>query len=163
MLPTNLGACKPTFYTFPTSDLRWNRTMSRSFYHTDLGQNAVVLNFAIQIALIYIQDDQSTRGRLAKPLKKFPKLPIRPAGSHFLLAPNCNESWVFESKLIELRFYIVKNFLFLFFYLMVLERCVIFKSVWYARILRTPASDVHERLKTNGTAIKIPRETTNNP
>ena len=25
-----------------------------------------------------------------------------------------------------------------------------------------PASDVHERLKTNGTAIKIARETTNN-
>ena len=29
-------------------------------------------------------------------------------------------------------------------------------------ILSTPASDVHERLKTNGTAIKIARETTNN-
>ena len=26
----------------------------------------------------------------------------------------------------------------------------------------TPASDVHERLKTNSTAIKIARETTNN-
>ena len=26
----------------------------------------------------------------------------------------------------------------------------------------TPASDVHERLKTNGTAIQIARETTNN-
>ena len=26
----------------------------------------------------------------------------------------------------------------------------------------TPASDVHEQLKTNGTAIKIARETTNN-
>ena len=89
--------------------------MSRSFYHTDLGQNAVVLNFAIQIALIYIQDDRSRRGRLAKPLKKIPKSPIRPAGSHFSLAPNYNESWVFEWKLIELRFYIVKNFLFLFF------------------------------------------------
>ena len=29
-------------------------------------------------------------------------------------------------------------------------------------ILSTPASDVHERLKTNGTAIKIARETTKN-
>ena len=29
-------------------------------------------------------------------------------------------------------------------------------------ILGTPASDVHERLKTNGTAIKIARETTDN-
>ena len=29
-------------------------------------------------------------------------------------------------------------------------------------ILSTPARDIHERLKTNGTAIKIERETTNN-
>ena len=29
-------------------------------------------------------------------------------------------------------------------------------------ILTTPASYVHERLKTNGTAIKIAKETTNN-
>ena len=31
-----------------------------------------------------------------------------------------------------------------------------------ALILSTPASDVHERLKTNGTAIKIAREATDN-
>ena len=30
-----------------------------------------------------IQDDRSTRGLLAKPLKKFPKSPIRLAGAHF--------------------------------------------------------------------------------
>ena len=30
-----------------------------------------------------IQDDRSTRGLLAKPSKKFPKSPIRLAGSHF--------------------------------------------------------------------------------
>ena len=29
-------------------------------------------------------------------------------------------------------------------------------------ILSTPASDVHERLKTNDTAIKIAKETSNN-
>ena len=29
-------------------------------------------------------------------------------------------------------------------------------------ILNTPTSDVHERLKTNGTAIKIAKETSNN-
>ena len=34
-----------------------------------------------------IQDDRSTRGLLAKPLKKFPKSPIRLAGSHFWQAP----------------------------------------------------------------------------
>ena len=57
--------------------------MSRSFYHTDLGQNAVALNFAIQIALIYIQDDRSRRGRLAKPLKKISNITY--TASRFLL------------------------------------------------------------------------------
>ena len=50
-LPTNLGACKPTFYTFYTSHLRWNSTLRHCFYHTDLGQNAVFQNFTIQINL----------------------------------------------------------------------------------------------------------------
>ena len=47
ILPTSLGTCKPTFYTFYTSHLRWNSTI----YHTDLGQNAVFHNFSRQIAL----------------------------------------------------------------------------------------------------------------
>ena len=38
LLPTNLGACKPTFHIFYTSHLRWNSAMSRGFYHTDVGQ-----------------------------------------------------------------------------------------------------------------------------
>ena len=41
ILPTSLGTCKPTFHTFYTLHLRWNSTMRRCFYHTDLGQNAV--------------------------------------------------------------------------------------------------------------------------
>ena len=40
-LPTNLRVCKPTFYTFYTSHLRWNNTI----YPTDPGQNAVFHNF----------------------------------------------------------------------------------------------------------------------
>ena len=52
ILPTSLGTCKPTFYTFYTSHLRWNSTMRRCFYHTDLRQNAVFHNFSRQIALI---------------------------------------------------------------------------------------------------------------
>ena len=49
------------------------------------------------------------RGLLAKPFKKFPKSPIRPAGSHFWQAPN------FQWTLKELRFNIIKNLLCLFF------------------------------------------------
>ena len=52
-------------------------------------------------------------GLLAKPFRKFPEYPIRPAGSHFWQAPNLQ--WT----LIELHFTIIKNLL-LFFYLMVL-------------------------------------------
>ena len=37
ILANKSGVCKPTFYTFYTSLLRWNSTI----YHTDLGQNAV--------------------------------------------------------------------------------------------------------------------------
>ena len=46
-LPSNLRVCKPTFYTFYASHLRWNSTI----YHTDLGKNAVFHNFSRQIAL----------------------------------------------------------------------------------------------------------------
>ena len=49
------------------------------------------------------------RGLLAKPFKKFPKSPIRPAGSHFWQAPN------FQWTLKELRFNIIKNLLCLSF------------------------------------------------
>ena len=38
-----------------------------------------------------IKDDGSTRGLLAKPLKIFPKSPVRPSGSHFCSA-SCGES-----------------------------------------------------------------------
>ena len=49
--------------------------MRRCFYHTDLGQNAVLHNFAIQIALIKYSGRWNTRGLLAKLLKKFPPPP----------------------------------------------------------------------------------------
>ena len=50
------------------------------------------------------------RGPLTKPFKKFPKSPIRPAGSHFWQAPNLQ--WT----LIELRFNIIKNLLCFFLF-----------------------------------------------
>ena len=43
--------------------------MRRCFYHTDLGQNEVFHNFAIQIALI--QYSGRSKHALAKPLKHF--------------------------------------------------------------------------------------------
>ena len=53
-------------------------------YHTNLEQNAVFHNFALQFALIqYLGRSKhalASRGLLAKQLKKFPKSPIRLVG-----------------------------------------------------------------------------------
>ena len=65
--------------------------MRHCFYDTDLGQrNAVFHNFAIQIAMIQYSGRSKHAWALAKPLKKFPKSPIRTAGSHFCSA-DCGE------------------------------------------------------------------------
>ena len=88
ILPTNLGACKPTFHTIYTSHLRWNSTMRHCFYHTDLGQITIL---QYKLYSFNIQVDRSTRGLLPKPLKKFLKSPIRLAGSHFWQAPKSTQ------------------------------------------------------------------------
>jgi len=106
-LPTNLRVFKATFYNFYTSHLRWNSTI----YDTDLEQNTVFHNFSRQIALRNIQDDQSWA--LSETVQKFPKSPIRPAGSRFYSA-SCQCGRVFEWTLIELRFNIIANLLLFF-------------------------------------------------
>ena len=94
ILPTSLVTCKPTFYTFYTSHLRSNSSMRRCFYHTDLGQITIL---QYKFHSLNIQNDRSTRGLLPKPLKKFPKSPIRPAGSL-----DKRQSRLFKSRLIKL-------------------------------------------------------------
>ena len=70
-LPTNLGACKPTFYTFYTSHLRWNSTLRRCFIiqTSDRMQYFRILQYKFHS--FNIQDDGSTRGLLAKSFKNF--------------------------------------------------------------------------------------------
>ena len=57
--------------------------MRYCFYHTDLGQNAVFHNFAIQIALIQYSGRSKHAWAFSETVKKFPKSPIRPAGSNY--------------------------------------------------------------------------------
>ena len=79
ILPTNLGACKPTFYTIYTSHLRWNSSMRHCFYHTGRPRTeSSISRYKLHSFNIH------------KLLKKFPKSPIRPSGSHFCSA-SCGE------------------------------------------------------------------------
>ena len=108
-LPTNLGVCKPTFlyFLYITSEvkqyclsyrLRTECSISQ-FFKTNCTQSIFkTINC----------------GLLAKPFKTFPNSPIRLASSHFWRTPNLQ--W----PVIELRFNIIKNLLFLIFYSMVL-------------------------------------------
>ena len=106
ILPTNLGAWKPTFYilfihhicgeTVPREAVYIIQTSDRMQYFTILQYKLQSLN---------IQDHGSTCGLLVKTLKKFPKSPIRPPGSQqFWQAQN-------EWTVIELHFNKVKNLL----------------------------------------------------
>ena len=57
--------------------------MRRCFYHTDLGQNAVFHNFAIQIALIQYSGRSKHAWAFSETVNKISKTPTRLAGSHF--------------------------------------------------------------------------------
>ena len=122
ILPTNLGACKPTFYNSYSSHLRRNSTMRRCIYHTGLGQNAVFHNSVFQDKLhsVNIQDDQSWA--FSETVKKISKITYTASWFSLLASAKFAVRVVvelFEWTLTELRFNIIKN-LCLFFYLMVL-------------------------------------------
>ena len=112
------GACKPTLYTFYTLPLRWNSTMKRAFLVFFFSiQNSekmqyFTINCAIQIVLIQYSGRSQYAWDFSETVKKkFPKSPIRPAGSHSWQAPNLQcELLVFEWTLIELRFNIYTSY-----------------------------------------------------
>ena len=89
ILPTDPGACKPTFYTICTSHLRWLWGTVFIIQPSDRMQYLTILQHKLHsFSSFNIQDDRGTRG-LFKPLKNFQNR-IRPAGSHFCSA-NCSE------------------------------------------------------------------------
>ena len=116
MLPKNLGACKPTFYSSPFMHHVWVETVLRGtvfiIQTSDKMQYFTILQYKLHS--FNIQDHRSMRELLAKRVKKFPKSPIRPAGSHFCSA-RCGR--VFEWTLIELLSNIIKNLLCVYFFI----------------------------------------------
>ena len=150
ILPTNLGACQNQPFLLFIHHI-WAETVLRGavFIIQTSDRMQYVTIFQDKLHSINIQDHRSTHGLLAKPLKKISKSPIRSAGSQFWQAPNLQ--W----PLLELRFIIIKNLLCLFFIKWFYNQ----KAFDTRAILSTTASDVHERLKTNGKAIKIAKET----
>ena len=106
------------FYTFYTSHLRWNSTMRRCIYHTNLGKNAKSRNYSRQIALIHYSG-RSIVGFLRNRLKTFQNHPVY--GQPVLtfdkgqICRSASGGRVFEWKLTELRFNIINNLLCLFF------------------------------------------------
>ena len=78
-LPNNLGACKPTLYTFYALP-EVKQYYEPLFYHTDLGQNTIFHNFEIRIALIQYSGRSKHTWAFSKTAKKISKSPILPAG-----------------------------------------------------------------------------------
>ena len=141
-LPTNLGVCKPTFYTFYTSRLRWDSTI----YHTDLGQNAVFHNF-FKPNCTQSMFRTINRGLLAKPFKKVPKSAIPSAGSHFWCELSVWSSVWMNFNRVTLQHN--SEFIIIFCYLMVsvITMSNVIKRLICATFLSTSVSDVHERWK----------------
>ena len=115
ILPTNLGACKPTFYIIYTSHLRWNSTMRHCFYHTDLGQNAVFHNFAIQIALIQYSGRSKHAWAFSETVKKISKITY--TASWFSLLTSAKVDWIYYVYFLFNGFITMCNL----------------QSIWYAR------------------------------
>ena len=93
--------------------------MRHCFYHTDLGQNAVFHNFAIQIALIQYSGRSKHAWAFSESVQKIPKSPV--TASRFSLLTSAK----FELRAVKclhinrVTFQYNKEFMFIF-YLLVL-------------------------------------------
>ena len=105
-----------------------------------------------------IQDDRSTRGLLAKPLNQ------NHIYSQLVLTFAVRAVASVWTNILELSCNIIRKLLCLFSFIKWFYPCVIFKSAGLIRAAFWVLLQAmfNERLKTNGTAIKITRKTTNN-
>ena len=105
------------------------RSMRHCFYHEDRMQYFTIWQYKLHS--FSIQDDRSTRGLLAKNLKKIPKPPIRPAVCHFC-SVSCGR--VFEKNINRVTLQHNKKFVMFIFYLMVLSMYNLQKRLMRAAI-----------------------------
>ena len=149
--PKNLRVCKPTFYTFYTSHLRWNSTI----YHTDLGQNTVrqiALSQCLGRSIVGFWRNRSKNFQITHTASRFSFL-VRAVSVWSIVWMNFNRDTLQHNH--EL---IIINFCYLM--VSVITMCNLIKRL-IRTTLSTPASDVHERWKQTP-RTRIARETTNN-
>ena len=106
-----------------------------------------------------IQDDRSTRGLLAKPLKKIPKITYTTGRFSLAQCELWSSVWMNINR-VTLQHN--KEFVMFIFYLIVSSMCNLQKRLIRAEFWVLLQAMFPERLKTNSTAIKITRATTNN-
>ena len=73
-LPTNLRVCKPTFYTFYTSHLRWNSTMRRCFYPQTSDKMQYFTIFQDKLHSFNIQNRTKHAWAFSKTVQKISKI-----------------------------------------------------------------------------------------
>ena len=146
-----MGTCKPTFYNFCTSHLRWNSTMRPFFnYHTDLRQNAVFHNCTHSI--FRTAKPSKHAWAFSETVQKISKITY--TASRFSLLTSAK----FAVNITRVTLQQNKEFVFIFLFHWFITMCNLKKAFDTRSILSTPASDVYERLKTNGKPIKIARD-----
>ena len=116
-----IWVCKPAFYTFCTSHLRYVKQYYLSC--TDLGKMQYFTIFQDKLYSVNIEDDQSWA--FSETLQKISKITY--TVSRFSLLTSAKFAWT----LIELRFNIIKNLLSLFFLFKgFITMCNLKKHLW---------------------------------
>ena len=134
------GCAKPIFYTFYTSPLRWNSTTVFIMRTSDRMQYFTI--FQDKLHSVNIQDDQSWA--FSETVQKISKITY--TASRFSLLTSAK----FAVNITRVTLQHNKEFVLIFLFHWFITMCNLKKAFDTRSILSTPASDVYERLKTNG-------------
>ena len=113
----------PVLFLYITSEVK--QYYEKLFLSYRPRTECIVFHNFIQIALIQYSGRTKHEWAFSETAKKFSKSPIRPAGC---------DLWSVWMNINRVTLQHNKEFIMFLFHLVVLYRCVIFKSVWYARM-----------------------------